>query len=198
MNRFYLMFVFLFIVAKSFAQEKKEIFYLVSEKQILTEQTYKTLDQRKIFTKTVENDSTIVTEIFPRKNTAQLDSTQHQQIKMFLSKIIGKDYNPEKNTMLHLYSDNTEKVKNDLKHKKYWRYIRKNKRKIQAFLIGTKNSGIQANPKKHLYHDPYNLLHNLFFKDSEFKMNHLCIKPNGEVLIFYGLESNLHALDWSV
>ncbi len=190
-------FSLLFFIA-GFGQEKKKIRYMVPDQQVLSEKVYKSLDQRKIFTKTVENDSTIVTEIYPRKNTAQLDSTQHQQLKMFLSKIIGEDYDPEKNTMLHLYSEKTEKINKDIEDKRYWRYIKKNKRKFQSFLISTKNSGIQANPKKHLYHDPYNLLQNLFFKDSEFKMNHLCIKPNGEVHIFYGLESNLHALDWSV
>lgn len=54
MNRFYLLFVFLFIVAKSFAQEKKEIFYLVSEKQVLSKETFKTLDPKKVFTRTKE------------------------------------------------------------------------------------------------------------------------------------------------
>lgn len=99
--------------------------------------------------------------------------------------------------MIHLYRNN-ENIYKDSKYKKYWKWIKRSSKQYQSFLIGTKDSQIEPNKKNHIYLDKKNLIEKLFFKSSDFKINHILIKPNGEVYIYFGLNDILHVLDWSV
>lgn len=128
----------------------------------------------------------------------QLDSLQQSQINIYLEKIIGSEYDKSKKTMIHLYKEQGGNLKKDVKNKKYWSWINTNSKKYQAFLIGTKNSKIQEEKKNHIYEDSYNLFENLFFKESNFKINHILIKPTGEFSIIYGHDDILYVLDWLI
>ena len=100
--------------------------------------------------------------------------------------------------MIHLYRKKDDKIYEDSKFKKYWRWIKNNSQRYQAFLIGSKDSQIEEDNEQHIYLDNYNLLESLFFKSSAFEINHLLIKPDGEIYIYYGLTNILDVLDWSV
>ena len=175
----------------------KKTHYYFQNNQI-TKAEFESLDNRKIYTRIIENDSSIIENIYLHKNIGKLDSIQFQQITMFLTKIIGSEFNQEKKTMIHLYGNNDENIYRDSKYKKYWKWIKNNSNRYQSFLIGTKDSQIEPNKKNHTYLDQYNLLVKLFFKSSDFKINHLLIKPNGEIYVYFGLNDILNVLDWSV
>lgn len=181
----------------TFSQTKKKIVYFDSENQEITSNQFKSLDDRKVYVRESENDSTIIRTVVQRKSIGQLDSIQHSQITMLLTKIIGDEFDGNKDTMIHLYS-NPSNLGRGINNVRYWQWIKNNTSRVQSFLMGTKDSGIQANPEKHLFIDEYNIFKNVFFKDSEFSINHIFIKSNGEIYIYYGGEDILGILDWSV
>ena len=188
----------LFFNLLTFGQKIQKLTYFYFENQQISKQHFEELDSRKIFIKEIENDTSIIKNIHLHKNLAKLDSVQHSQINTFLKKIIGNDYKVNKKTMIHLYRKKDDKIYEDSKFKKYWRWIKNNSQRYQAFLIGSKDSQIEEDNEQHIYLDNYNLLESLFFKSSAFEINHLLIKPDGEIYIYYGLTNILDVLDWSV
>lgn len=182
----------------TYSQNAKKVIYLDYDNKVLNKEQYDSFDERVIYTKKTENDTAVIHKVFLRKKVAKLDSIQHYQINMYLEKLIGKDFKSNKNTMIHLYNQNDEKIVNDANHKSYWNYIKKNSKKYQTFLIGTKYSELKNDPKKPIYLDSKDIFKNIFFKDSEFAINHLFIKPNGDIYIYYGIDDILYVLDLSV
>lgn len=182
----------------AFSQSNKKPVYFYFDNQEISKKEFEKLDERKIFIKEIEKDTAIIRNVYLHKNIGKLDSVQHYQINMFLQKIVGEDFSVQKKTMIHLYNKNDAKLYKDSKFKKYWKWIKNNSDRYQAFLIGTKDSQIEEDKKNHIYLDSHNLLKNIFFKNSDFEINHLLIKPNGEIYIYYGLNDILNVLDWSV
>jgi len=197
MKQIPILFILLFNLI-TFGQKKQKLTYFYFENQQISRQQFEELDSRKVFIKETENDTSIIKNIHLHKNLAKLDSVQHSQINTFLKKIIGNDFKVNKKTMIHLYKKKDDKIYEDSKFKKYWRWIKNNSQRYQAFLIGSKDSQIEEDNEQHIYLDNYNLLESLFFKSSAFEINHLLIKPDGEIYIYYGLTNILDVLDWSV
>ena len=197
MKQIPILFILLFNLI-TFGQKKQKLTYFYFENQQISRQQFEELDSRKVFIKETENDTSIIKNIHLHKNLAKLDSVQHSQINTFLKKIIGDDFKVNKQTMIHLYRKKDDKIYEDSKFKKYWRWIKNNSQRYQAFLIGSKDSQIEEDNEQHIYLDNYNLLESLFFKSSAFEINHLLIKPDGEIYIYYGLTNILDVLDWSV
>ncbi len=181
-----------------YGQQNKKPTYFYFENQKISKKQFKQLDKRKVFIKEIENDTALIKTSFLHRKKAKLDSVSHTQINTFLNKITGSNFNIENKTMIHLYRKNTKELYKDSKHKKYWQWIKHNSHRYQAYLIGTKMSGIQEDKANHIYLDNYDLLENLFFKDSDFEINHLLIKPNREIYVYFGLTDILNVLDWSV
>lgn len=192
-----LLFVLTFFSFLMHGQSKKRI-YLNSQSEKITKPEFDAIDSKKFYITTIETDSTVVSMANSYKNIAQLNPTQVNQISMYLEKIIGPTYDKNKSTMIHFYRKNDQNIINDSKHKKYWSWIKTNSNRYQAFLIGAKNSIITENGKLHIFLDDYKLLENLFFSKSEFDVNHILIKPSGQVYIFYGQDDILNILDLSV
>ncbi|MFV9550076.1 hypothetical protein [Algibacter sp. PT7-4] len=197
MNKAFIIFIFISINSIFGQNSDKEVYYYFEDEKI-SKSYFETLNKEKIYTKKIENDSIIIQNIYLRKKVKTLDSVKLQQVKMLLTKIIGSDYSPEIKTMIHLYSKNNKKIFEDTKRKHYWRWIKRNSKRYQSFLIATKDFGIITDKKNHIYSDEYNLLENLFFNKSNFKINHLLIKPNGTVYIYFGMNDISSALDWSI
>ena len=197
MKQIPILFILLFNLI-TFGQKKQKLTYFYFENQQISRQQFEELDSRKVFIKETENDTSIIKNIHLHKKLAKLDSVQHSQVNTFLKKIIGDDFEVNKKTMIHLYNKKDEKIYEDSKFKKYWRWIKNNSQRYQAFLIGSKDSQIEEDNEQHIYLDNYNLLESLFFKSSAFEINHLLIKPDGEIYIYYGLTNILDVLDWSV
>lgn len=181
-----------------FSQNFNKKTYYYFQNNEITKTDFDSLDNRRIYTRIIENDTSIIKNIYLHKNIGKLDSIHLRQITMLLTKIIGSEFNQEKKTILHFYSKNDKNIYRDSKYKKYWKWIKNNSSRYQSFLIGTKDSQIKPNKKKHIYLDQYGLIEKLFFKSSDFEINHLLIKPNGEIYIYFGLNDILHVLDWSV
>ncbi len=148
------------------------------------------------YLKVVETETYIIKTLQSRKHEVQFDSIQFVQLKLFLKKITGEDFDERKNTMIHLYR--TDDLKNDDQNKAYWNWVHEHSESLQSFLVGTKNSGITAKPKKHVYLDEYDMLDKLFFKGSDYDLNHLYIQPNGTIFFFYGMDDISAALDSSL
>jgi len=189
--------IIIFIISiTTYSQSSIKKRYYYFQQQKITKVKFESLDKRKIYIKKIENDTIIIKNIFLRKKKKTLDSIQHYQFKKILKSILGSRYNPEIKTMIHLYSHDNESIYKDSKHKKYWKWINNNSNRYQSFLIGTKDSQLKVD--KHIFLDNDNLIKRLFFKNSDFKINHLLIKPNGEIYIYFGSENILSILDWSV
>jgi hypothetical protein len=190
--------IIILISISCFSQNSNKKYRYYFQNNEITKVEYESLDSRRVYTKKTENDSSIIENIYLHKNIGKLDSVQFQQITMYLSKIIGSEFKLEKKTMIHLYRENDNNIYKDSEHKKYWKWIKNNSNQYQSFLIGTKDSQIEPNKKNHIYLDQYNLLEKLFFQSSDFEINHLLMKPNGEIYIYFGLDDILNVLDWSV
>lgn len=148
------------------------------------------------YLKVVETETYIIKTLQSRKHEVQFDSIQFVQLKLFLKKITGEGFDERKNTMIHLYR--TDDLKNDDQNKAYWNWVHEHSESLQSFLVGTKNSGITAKPKKQVYLDEYDMLDKLFFKGSDYDLNHLYIQPNGTIFFFYGMDDISAALDSSL
>lgn len=181
--------------AFSQAQDKPTYFYLENEE--IDKDQFAKLDERKTYHKEVVTDTAVFVKAYQHRNIGQLDSVQHAQINVFLEKNIGKKYDSNRKNMIHLYAKNDDKIQKDAQFKKYWKWISRNRDRYNSYLIGTKTSQIEADQKNHMYIDSYDLLRNLFFKDSDFDINHLLIKPSGEVYVFFGMDDILGVLDYA-
>lgn len=179
------------------SQNSKKIIYLNTDNIEITKKQYNTAHKKTTFNVETENDTVIIKKLYSRKNFVKLDSIYLNQIKGFLTKVSGAEFDKNKNTIIHLYRENNN-IRKDIKYKKYWNYIKKHSNKYQSFLIGSKESGIKQDIKHHIYLDEKDFLNYLFFENSIFEINHLFIKPNGETFIFFGVDDILMVLDWSV
>ena len=186
------------ITISCFCQKNNKKTYHYFQNSEISKTDFKSIDIRKIYTRKIENDTSIIKNAYLHKNIGKLDSIHFRQITMFLSKIIGSEFSEEKKTMIHLYRENDKNIYKDSKYKRYWNWIKNNSNQSQSFLIGTKDSKIEPDKNNHIYLDQYNLIEKLFFQNSDFKINHLLIKPNGEVYIYFGMNDILDVLDWSV
>lgn len=191
-----LLVAFMFYSFMTFSQSKEKI-YLINENEKVSKQQFEALDKEKIYFTKIKNDSSIISIANSRQKIIQLNPSQQSQISLYLDKIIGVNYDSTKKTMIHLYRKN-QKIGNDSEYKRYWSWIESNSNKYQAFLLGSKNSKIVENSKKHIFLDNDGLFENSFFSKSDFEINHILIKPSGEVYVFYGMEDILNVLDKSV
>lgn len=190
--------VLLLISITCFSQNAyKETYYYFQNEEI-TKAKFESFDERKTYKRVVENDSSTTKHIYFHKNVGKLDSIQFNQIQMLLTKIIGPEFKQNKKTILHIYRKGNNHIYADSKYKSYWNWIKNNSNEYQAFLIGSKDSDIKVDKKRHIFVDQYDLLETLFFKNSEFNINHLLIKPTSEIYIYSGIDDILNVLDWSV
>jgi hypothetical protein len=146
-------------------------------------------------TKTIEEDGITIHFLSQNFIVDKLTQTENEQVRLIIDKIVGKDIDRNKAISIHLYKKNDKKLQHDIKYKRYWRWIKKNPNRIEAFLIGDKNSGITPNPEKHVYIDSYNFFYNTFFNNSELDYNHIIFKPDGTYKLYHGNYDNLGVID---
>lgn len=192
------MFICLFSSLILFCQNKKTIQYIDYNGKEVTEEQFNSYDKTKVFERIIENDSILIKKIFLVKVIASLDSIQLQKLNNFLTETLENRFDKNKNTLIHLYNQNNNKIYKDLKNKKYWKYIKSISGEFQSFMIGTKNSQINEDKNLGIYIDKNDLLYDSFFKDFGFQINHLLIKPNGDIYIYYGVEDIIYVLDHSI
>jgi hypothetical protein len=190
-----IVFLTLLVSSLSVGQIKKEVIYITSDSKILTENQFRSLDRNKLRISRFENDTIIINEIMFRKIVCRLDSNEHEQINLFLTSTIGSEFDRNKNTIIHVYRDNNDDILKDLKNKIYWKWLKKKSKEYQSFLIGTKMFAVKTFKKRRTYIDKYDFLENLFFRNSISEINHLYIKPNGEVHIYFGEKNLMYVVD---
>lgn len=188
----------LFLCQSAICQQDKEIIYVDSNNREITKRQVKFIHPSKIYIEETETDTTLIKKVFLRKHLAKLDSAEYARIKAFLAKTIGPGFDENKNTMIHFYGKNNGEIKKAMEYKKYWNWIMINSDDQQAYLFGSKKTGLQTDREKHFYIDPNNTIDKMFFSDSKFENNHVYIKPGGEVYIYYGGDDILAYLDWSL
>lgn len=187
----------LLIFGISYSQ-KKDTIYIDFDGKKVNRLQFEGLDQSNM--RIVIHDFTFPIKkiAFSKKNIGNLDSIQASQLNMYLQKIIGPNFDKSKRTFIHLYKNNDKQIKHDSQNQKYWAYIKNSQDKYQSFLFGEKNSDIETDSKNHIYVDDYGLIEKLFFKKTEYNINHLVIKPSGEIYVFYGTANILYILDASI
>ena len=186
-----------FISIVSFSQSNKHTFYYFQNQEI-TKSDFETFNPNKIYVKTIENDTAIVELVNLRKTIGKLDSISFRQVKMLLSNIIGDEFNPHKNTLVHLYRENNNNIYTDSQYRKYWKHIKSHSKKYQAYLLTNNESHRVEDKNEHIFIDAYNVLDKLFFQASDAQLNHFFLKPNGEIYTYFGIDDILDILDWSV
>lgn len=189
---------FFLLAGLSSCGSKKKVNFVDHDNKPISRLKVLSLSKRENFVKETENDTAVIKQILPHRIIGKLDSVQHGQLNMFLEKILRTKFDRNKKTMIHLYRKNDGQIQKDSEYRKYWKWIGSHSDDFQAFLIGTKFSEIKEDPGNNIYADPYDQLENLFFRESDFNLNHLLIKPDGTVYVFYGLDDILGVLDWSV
>ena len=192
--------IFIIILLISFTNiySQKKKLYFDNYNNEISFKRFEELKEKNIEIQWAENDTILIQKIFYKQKVVKLDSIQLKQVQQFLSKIIGEDYTYEKRTVIHLFDSPNNVFKKSINYKKYWNYIRRNRKKLQSFIIGTKNSGIQKNKNFYVFLDQYDMLRKLFIPDSMFEINHIFIEPNGINKIFYGYDDILTMLDFSI
>jgi len=193
-----LLIIFILTIQQANSQSKKNTIYIDQNNKVIPYEEFKSFNKKHIYVKDFVNDTIKAKQVFFRKNLGSLNTKQHQEVIEILTNLIGSYYDPNKNTMIHYYAKDGEAVLKGLYNKKHWSWIQKNSKKYQSFMIGSKNSGIPKNNKVHIFIDSQDFFNKLFFSKSDFEVNHIFIKPNGEIIVFYGDDDILMILDWSV
>jgi hypothetical protein len=177
---------------------EKEIKYANADGEYISKKSFNNCLKAGYLSKTVENEETIVHYLSLNSYKGTLTDTENKQIRLMLEKIVGKEIDSNRTVVIHLYNKNDEQLRKDKNNLRYWSWIKKNSNKIEAYLIGNKDSGIIPHPKNHLYLDSYNFFNKTFFNNSDLDYNHLYIKPDGSYRLFLGKQDTIEVLDFSV
>lgn len=188
---------FLLISSIAFGQKKKT-YYLNEENDKISKSEYRQLNDKNLIFQEAKNDTANFKVASLKKYVAKLDSLQLKQVQSYLKKLIGSDFDSTKKTMIHLYRKNGKKINEDASYNKYWSWIKTNSKKYQAFLIGNQYSAVNENKENHILYDSENFFETIFFNKSVFEINHILIKPSGDIYVFYGRDDILYVLDSAV
>jgi len=182
----------------TFCHSQKDTVYTDLEGKKISQKEFYKLDDTNISIKIHDFTTPIVKSAYSVRRVRQLDSTQLFQINMYLEKVIGSKYNKTKINVIHHFRSSGNEIKEACNDKDYWLRLKTVlKQKYSSYIFGEKNSGVIKNSKKHIYIDEYNLIENIFFKKSDYNINHIVLKPSGEVSVFYGTSDLLYVLDSS-
>ncbi|MCX7549435.1 hypothetical protein [Xanthomarina sp. F2636L] len=185
-----------FVPKNTFGQNaNKKVKYADAKGVYISEKRFNECLKAGYPTTTIEEDRIIVHFLSRNYFEGKLTQTENEQVRLMVEKIVGKDIDSNKTIAIHLYKKNDKQLQRDIKYKRYWKWIKKNPNRIEAFLIGNKDSGIIPNPEKHVYVDSYNFLNNTFFNNSELDYNHLAFKPDGTYRLFLGEYDILGVID---
>jgi hypothetical protein len=198
MKHLLIVFTLLFIFQNSFSQDNRRTRYVNQNDEEITKAQFDSVNRREVYLKKYKSDTLITHKFIYRKNYGELNTIQQKQINQLLTNILGDNFDNNKFTIIHLFDENDKALKKGIKNKKYWNWIERNSNKFQAYLIVSEALGIKKNEKKQLYIDVANKIKSVFFHNSEFKINHVFIQPNGEITVFYGNDDILYVLDSSV
>ncbi|SDR66310.1 hypothetical protein [Christiangramia echinicola] len=197
MKKFYLL-IILIITIKSNSQSVQKHTYLDNYNNKLTSEKFNELRTKNVTIQKTHKKDISIQKILYKQKVVELDSIQLNQIQQLLEKMTNNSFSETKNTMIHIFESNNEIYSESIENKRYWRWIKTNRKRIQAFLIGSRDSNIVTNSKKNTYVDGLDILKKIFFTDSRFKINHIYLEPNGTVKVFYGYDDILKILDYSV
>lgn len=197
MKKFYLL-IILIITIKSNSQSVQKHIYLDNYNNKLTSEKFNELRTKNVTIQKTHKKDISIQKILYKQKVVELDSIQLNQIQQLLEKMTNNSFSETKNTMIHIFESNNEIYSQSIENKRYWRWIKTNRKRTQAFLIGSRDSNIVTNSKKNTYVDELDILKKIFFTDSRFKINHIYLEPNGTVKVFYGYDDILKILDYSV
>ncbi|WP_055435689.1 hypothetical protein [Lacinutrix algicola] len=168
------------------AQKSKKTIYLDEKNKEISKEKFKSIDKNKLYIIKSKSDNQRIKKIIYKENYSKLDSNQLNQVYSALKKIIGSDFNPNKNTLIHLFDENNKHLEKVLENERYWSWIYAHSDKIQSYVFGSKDSEIKEDITKSVFFDKYDLIKNLFITNKDFKINHVFIEPNGKIIVFYG------------
>jgi len=186
---------FCFVPTNTFGQNAKKVKYADAKGVYISEKKFNECLIAGYPTQTIVEDGITVHFLSQNFIVGQLTQVENEQVRLMIEKIVGYDIDRNKAIGIHLYKKNDKKLQHDIKYKRYWRWIKKNPKSIEGFLIGYKNSGIVPDPGKHVYVDTYNFFYNTFFNISELDYNHVVFKQDGTFKLYHGNYDILGAID---
>ena len=189
-----------FVPTNTFGQNaKKEVKYADINGNYISKRAFNKYIKAGFLCKIVEDENFKVLYLRYNSYEGKLTAIEHDQIRLMIEKIVGKEIDSNRTIVIHLFNKNDKKLQHDINYKRYWYQVEKSKERTvkiyDAFLIGNKDSGIISNPENHVYVDSYNFLNNTFFNNSILEYNHITIRPDGAYKIFKGFFDILYVLD---
>ncbi|WP_417873647.1 hypothetical protein [Xanthomarina gelatinilytica] len=180
---------------------KKEVKYINIDGEHISERKYNKCIKKGFIDNIIENEEYIVHYLSYNLYEGKLTTIEHEQIRLMIEKIVGKEIDSNRTILIHLYNKNDQQLNIDINYSRYWYQVEKSRERtikiFDSFLIGNKDSGITPNPENHVYVDSYNFLNNTFLNNSKLDYNHISIRPDGTYKIFKGFYDILFVLDMS-
>ncbi|WP_452602686.1 hypothetical protein [Pontimicrobium sp. MEBiC06410] len=198
MRNIFIIFNFVLLFQNGFSQNQRKTVYLNQNNEEVTKSQFDSIDKKKVYLRKNKTDTLITHKYIYRKNYGELNPTQQKRVNQLLKSTIGNSFDENKYTMIHFFDEESKALKKGMKNEKYWSWIKRNSNRFQAFFIASKTVGIKKNKQRQLYIDTTNKIRDVFFFNSDFKINHVFIQPNGKIIVFYGNDNILYILDASV
>jgi hypothetical protein len=190
-------FIFCFTAVLT-AQTKRDTTLYKYGNIYMQEAMFNKLNPYKVYVIDFVTDSTVTKEAFSRNVEVELDSLQFIQIKTHIAKLTSQKYNPNKTAIFHLFSGDTNEANKIFHNERYWNFQEEHNFPVQSFILSEKDVALKDEPSNFFYLDERQFLEKLFFKNSIFNINHLIIKPDGNMLLIYGIQDIGYPLDIAV
>lgn len=178
--------ILLFLSLSLFAQKKE---YILDENNTTISQNEFAVRMKapsKYVYATIENDTSIITQLAIREQKGKLQPGQRERIVQSLKVISGRYVEPEKTIIINFFYPDTQNPERPIidryvKDPTYKRQVKRNK-EIEQFYVTS--SGFVYDVQENVYQDKTGVIQELFrLGDSS---NYIIIKPDGSYLLRLG------------
>lgn len=190
--RNYIVFLLILVYAATYSQVNTVYYDL--DQNLISKSDFDALDESIYFKQEKRKDSLKIYFIGNKESHGTLDATQKSQFFSLLEKITSKKIYKEANTLIHFYQEDSPHVQKSIENRKYWRWNKRYPKRINAFIICSKESKIDVSKSKKLHLDTYNIIKRLFLKNSQTAIGHIFIKTDGSFKVLDGASKNIFCL----
>lgn len=184
--------LFLLLFLNGYAQKKKTV-YINADSIIITKKEYKAANNNLFSKEKVTTDSLITNRLKSKRAYGFINAEYKKLLFSILDKLSNETTDRNSKIFIHNFSNLKKPLKKAKKNKCYWDYLNANQKKYTSFLITSLPS--LKTKKNRTFYDEKKIIQQLFFSFSDYEINHVIIKPNGEFTIYYGDYNMCYILD---
>lgn len=184
--------LFLLLFLNGYAQKKKTV-YINADSIIITKKEYKAANNNLFSKEKVTTDSLITNRLKSKRAYGFIIAEYKKLLFSILDKLSNETTDRNSKIFIHNFSNLKKPLKKAEKNKCYWDYLNANQKKYTSFLITSLPS--LKTKKNRTFYDEKKIIQQLFFSFSDYEINHVIIKPNGEFTIYYGDYNMCYILD---